>query len=81
MLMLTDHRRLCYCAVLSGLADTDNGRFMSMGTSVFSSTVDTNLMRHLGTEMDDMGPDDDDDDNEPVQQTVSDLPLPPSPFE
>jgi hypothetical protein len=50
--------------VLSGLADTDSGRFMSMGTSVFSSTVDTNLMRHLGTEMEDMGQDDDDDDDD-----------------
>lgn len=58
-------------SVLSGLADTDSGRFMSMGTSVFSSTVDTNLMRHLGTEMEDMGQDDDDDDDDKstAQQT------------
>jgi len=45
-------------SVLAGL-NTDNDKFMPMGNSVFSSTVDTNLMRHLGTE-DDMGELDDD---------------------
>jgi len=35
--------------VLSGLREGDNGRFMSMGTGVFSSTVDTGLMAHLGS--------------------------------
>lgn len=53
-------------AVLSGLADTNNDRFMSMGTSVFSSTVDTNFMRHLGTaDAIDMEEADNDDEEEP----------------
>jgi len=42
-------------SVLSGLGNTENDHFMSLGMSVFSSTVDSNLMRHLATEVDEIG--------------------------
>jgi hypothetical protein len=52
---------------------------MSMGTSVFSSTVDTNFMRHLGNQVD-MGEDDDDDDDDNKEEPVHTVtPPPPNP--